>query len=116
MLTRKELGKRLTMLRTKSNLSQKQVADFLGVDQSMLSKMETGERAIGVTALEKLASLYCMSVGELSSEESNPGILQLAFRTNKLTDQDIIHLAEINRIIINQRYMDKIKRGVRVDE
>ena len=49
---------RLRNLREDADMSQKQVAELLGMSQSGYSKYETGENDIPTSALIKLAKLY----------------------------------------------------------
>ena len=56
-----EMGKRIKSLRERANLNQKAVADYLSLDQSMVSKIEKGERKITSDVIEKLARLFCCS-------------------------------------------------------
>lgn len=51
-------------------LTQKEVADKLGLDQSAVSLWETGKTAPRASVLVKLAGLYCCSVDELLREEA----------------------------------------------
>ena len=53
------IGDKLKTLRTNYGYKQKDISEFLGVDQSLISKFESGERAISVDMLEKLGNLYC---------------------------------------------------------
>ena len=50
--------KRLRDLREDSDLTQKQVADMLGMSQTGYSKYETGENDIPTLILIKLADFY----------------------------------------------------------
>lgn len=50
--------KRLRDLREKMNLSQKQIAEILGMSQTGYSKYETGENDIPTHTLIKLADFY----------------------------------------------------------
>ena len=103
-----DLAARLVDLRKSAHLSQDQVAKYLGIDQSMLSKMESGERSIGVSVLEDLASLYCLSAYDLANSGDITEKMKLAFRAKELTSEDLINLARVNKIIINQRFMDNL--------
>lgn len=51
--------------REKIGLTQKEVAEKMGVDQSAVSFWETGKTAPRAAMLVKLAGLYCCSVDEL---------------------------------------------------
>ena len=94
-----KLGKNIKKAREYSKLSQHDVARFLGVDQSLISKYESGERAVSADSLDKLASLLCFSVKELLfSDDINPKG-EVAFRTEGLTFEDNCILAKVNTII-----------------
>ncbi len=56
---------RIRDLREDSDLTQRQIADFLMCDQSLYSKYERGERVVPVEILEKLAGYYSTSVDYL---------------------------------------------------
>jgi len=53
-----DFGEYLHQLRTKHKLSQKIVADKLGIDISMLSKIEHGERKVQSHMLKPVAELF----------------------------------------------------------
>ena len=87
-------GERIKNLREEHKYTQKQVADFLEIDQSNLSKIELGKRTISMDLIEELCSLFNCSeeyiLGE--SEEHTPS--NIAFRKNKKMDLNVI--AQIN--------------------
>ncbi len=56
---------RLRQARIDANLTQEEVARLLDVRQTLVSKMETGERRIDPIELQELADLYKKSVTEL---------------------------------------------------
>lgn len=53
-----DFGEYLHQLRTEHKLSQKKVADKLGIDISMLSKIEHGERQVQSHMLIPVAELF----------------------------------------------------------
>lgn len=55
--------------REKSGLTQKEVADKIGVDQSAVSLWETGKTAPRASMLVKLAELYHCSIDDLFRTE-----------------------------------------------
>ena len=57
--------KRIRDLREDKDLTQTQVAQFLGMSQTGYSKYETGENEVPVAVLEKLADIYKTSVDYL---------------------------------------------------
>jgi transcriptional regulator with XRE-family HTH domain len=50
------LERKIRRLRDNSKISQTQLARFLGVDQSMISKIESNERSPSIELLEKLST------------------------------------------------------------
>ena len=56
---------RLKDMRTDRDLMQKQIADFLDIDQRVYSNYETGKREIPIKHLVKLADLYGTSTDYL---------------------------------------------------
>ena len=57
--------RRIRDLREDKDLTQKQIAQFLGMSQTGYSKYETGENDIPTTVLLKLADFYQTSVDYL---------------------------------------------------
>ena len=62
----KSIGERFNELRNKSGLTQSQIADFLKVDQSYISKCEKSERQFSIDILEKAAALFGCPIEYLS--------------------------------------------------
>jgi transcriptional regulator with XRE-family HTH domain len=54
----KRMRERLREAREAAGMTQEKVAEHLGKPQSFVSKVETGERRIDPTELEKFAKLY----------------------------------------------------------
>ena len=55
--------------RERSGLTQKEVAEMMGVDQSAVSFWETGQTMPRAAMLVKLSGLYCCSVDELLAKD-----------------------------------------------
>ena len=49
---------RLKQLRKESKITQEQLANYLDVDQSMITKLENGTRNLSVTLIEKICNLF----------------------------------------------------------
>ncbi len=111
-----EIGEKMKNLREKSGLTQKQVADYLSVDQSLISKFEKGERTITSSALEQLATLFCCPVSSIISGEKITPTYSIAFRTSDFKRDDLSSLAVINKIALNQFKMDKLYEDVKNDK
>ncbi len=63
-------NKRLIELREKANLSQKNLADMIGISQSMIARIETGEREPRKHIKIKLARFFKVSVEWLFYEDN----------------------------------------------
>lgn len=100
------LGTNLKSLREKMGLGQKQIASYLEVDQSLISKFENGERAINTEMLEKLSALYCSPIEQMLSDVYPE--VSISFRSDTITHDDLEVIAIINRIALNQLQMDKL--------
>lgn len=105
------IGIKVKRLREKANLTQKQVADFLSVDQSLISKFEKGERSIHSDALNQLAELFCCPISALVSDEDMTPAYTIAFRTTAVEKEDLSAIAVINRLALNQFQMDRLAGG-----
>ena len=107
----KRLGRNIKQAREYAQMNQKDLATFLGVDQSLISKYESGERAISANALDKLSILLCFSVHDLLQSECINPRGEVAFRTEGLSYEDNCILASVNAIILNQIEMDGMLYG-----
>lgn len=105
------VGSNLRSLRKDMGLSQKNVAAYLGVDQSLVSKFEAGERAISADMLNKLSALFCCPVSRIVTPDAGRPRLAFAFRANGLDGSDLRTLAVINKIALNQSHMDRLAGG-----
>ena len=54
----KQIGKRLQELRESKGLSQSDLANYLGISQPLLSQIESGNRNLNLSLLDKLCALY----------------------------------------------------------
>ncbi len=70
-----DFGEYLHELRTTNGYSQKKVADKLGIDISLLSKIEHGERHIQGHMLKPLAELFKLNYKEIQIQFLNQRIL-----------------------------------------
>lgn len=106
-----EIGKRIKSLRKESKLTQADIAGYLSLDQSMVAKMEKGERNITSEVIEKLSALFCCTVDYILFGVNQEQKCIVSFRTSNLTPDDLKSLAVINKIVLNQFEMDKMLEG-----
>ena len=109
-MTQMNIGQQIKALREKAGLSQTQIAQFLEVDQSTVSKCEKGERQFQVDHLERLGSLFGLSLGDLMSEGGSAVPLQIAFRADGMQVEDLQAIADIQKIALNLDEMRTLLR------
>lgn len=103
-------GKRFHELRVQSGLTQSQLAEYLNVDQSYISKCEKNERQFSIDILEKAANLFGCSLEYFTNTDSKYNPIPFSFRANRITAKDLESIAVINRITLNLRFMEGLLR------
>ncbi len=106
MMNLAEIGMRIRSLREESHLTQSKVAEYLGFDQSMIAKIEKGERNITSDVIDKLAALFCCTVDYILLGEMSEQRCTVSFRSKDVTSEDLNALATIQKIVLNQFEMD----------
>lgn len=66
------VGRRIRQLRKDRNLTQAELASRVGIQQSDLCRMETGEYKVSLETLFKILKIFEMNVGEFF-HEAPPG-------------------------------------------
>lgn len=110
-MDRLSIGNKIKELRTKTGFNQSIIAEYLQVDQSLISKIEKGEREASTDVLKKLAELFGCKVSAIINEEEDISCLNVAFRTNGMSKDDLNSIAVINRIALNLENMKKMLEG-----
>lgn len=99
------VGKNIRHLREVAKFTQESLAEFLDVDQSLISKIEKGERVLSSDMLEKIATLFGVSPEQIENESSIVPKLSFAFRGNELTVSEMKAISAINKIALNSEFM-----------
>jgi transcriptional regulator with XRE-family HTH domain len=108
MLDGKALGARVKELREKNSITQNQIAEYLKVDQSHISKLENGQRQLSMLLVEKLSRLFGLPVESLLEERDSCEHIPFAMRAQQLNPEDLELLAAINQIALNLKDMQKL--------
>jgi len=101
-------SERIKSLRENSGLTQGQVAGYLGVDQSLVSRFEKNERQLSTDMLDKISGLYGCPIEYLVSENCNYQPLSFALRASNITTDDLESIAMVNKIALNLRKMQEL--------
>jgi transcriptional regulator with XRE-family HTH domain len=102
------IGQKIKKLREMAGLSQEQIARFLDIDQSTISKCEKGERQFQIDQLEQLGSLFGCALADLMNEEMKVKPLCIAFRANAIANEDLLAIADIHKIALNLDQMSAL--------
>lgn len=111
MVKKITLGEKIRQLREKSKITQTQLAEYLCVDQSLISKLEGNDRSPSIELLEKLTILFGCAEDYFETDHECHSSLQFAFRANELNNADFEAISAINRIALNLREMKKMLGG-----
>lgn len=83
-----------------TSFTQEQIADYLQVDQSMISKWKKMERPINPVQFEKLCNMLGHSMSDYLNGNTNNQIC-IAFRAKELKAKDIRTIVSFNTIFSN---------------
>ena len=104
------IGNNIREFRTKLGLTQDELASFCGIQRTMISYYETGEREVSLLHLDKIAEYMNIDMDvflEENPQEIKPD-LALAFRANELSATDRESIASFKSIVKNYLKMKKI--------
>lgn len=110
-MDRISIGKKIKELRTKAGFNQSIIAEYLQVDQSLISKIENGERDVSTSVLRKIAELFGCKVSAIINKDEDVSCLSVSFRTNGMSKDDMNSIAVINRIALNLEDMKRMLEG-----
>lgn len=106
-----KIGSIIKDLREKSRFTQNNIAQYLKVDQSLISKFESGERPISADMLEKLATLFGCSISIFNETEGEAKPLSFALRAKGMSAEDLETIYVINKIALNSNFMTKLLKS-----
>ena len=116
-IDRAVIGENAKNAREYNGFSQISVARFLGVDQSLISKFEKGERTIQSEMLERLATLYgCTITDFLSAGDVPEQQVKTAYRSSGITPDDMVIIHDIRRIARNLFFMSSLAGGEGIEK
>ena len=106
------IGENAKRARESNGFSQASVAEFLKVDQSFISKFETGDRPLQADVLERLANLYGYCVSDFENEGGVAARrVKAAYRSSGITSVDMEAIHDIRRIAMNLFFMADLAGG-----
>ena len=105
------IGNNIRNLRKNAGYGQGNLAQLLGVDQSLISKIENGERGLTSDMMSKLAALFGVTEEQLENPGMEMSSLSVAFRGGDLSVAEMEAISAINRIALNSEWMSSLLKG-----
>lgn len=102
------IGETIKALREQSGFTQMNLAKYLKVDQSLISKIEKNERVITSDMLDKLSSLFGITPDSFYDDSIPKKRITVALRASKIKEDDLEMISAINRITLNLNFMTKV--------
>ena len=103
-----KIGAKIKTLREHSGFTQKKIADYVNVDQSFISMVEKGKRALTSDMLDKLAALFGVQVSVFGEVGTTAKPLILALRASEINEEDLEVISAINKIALNCNFMTQL--------
>lgn len=109
------IGEIIKTLREQSGFTQSNIAKYLNVDQSLISKIEKNERSMTSDMLDKLSALFGVAVESLNQETVPSTRISVALRASEINEDDLETIGAINRIALNSNFMTQLLGGHGID-
>lgn len=109
------IGENIKALREQSGFTQSNLAQYLRVDQSLISKIEKNERPITSDMLDKLAALFGVTTDSFNGQSIPTNRISFALRASEINEDDLETISAINRIALNSNFMTRLLGGNCVD-
>jgi len=115
LTTMSRIGENIKALREQSGFTQSNLANYLNVDQSLISKIEKNERSMTSDMLDKLSALFGVSVESLTKESVPANRITFALRASEISEDDLETISAINRIALNSNFMTQLLEECGID-
>lgn len=104
------IGLNLKRYREKTGLTQDLLANYLNINREEVSYYENGKRTIPINLLSKAAKLFGIDEYDFYEidDVTNDVKVALAFRAETLNSEDLHHIADFRKIVLNYLGMKKV--------
>ena len=102
-----DLPERIRQLRISATMTQKELADKLGVSQNAIYNWENGKREPNVETLEKIAKLFNITISQLLEQENNfPSTIAAHFDGDEFTEDELDEIMKFMEFVKSRREKD----------
>jgi transcriptional regulator with XRE-family HTH domain len=103
------IGENIKNFREKLGLTQEVLAGYLGINREEVSYYENGKRPVPTDIISKVAKLFGLDEYDLfeTDSEAREAKVALAFRAESLLPEDLVHIADFRKIVLNYLNMKK---------
>lgn len=105
------IGENLKALREQSGFTQSNIAKYLNVNQSLISKIEKSERTMTSDMLEKLSALFGIEAESFIQDSIPVNQISFSLRARDVNEDDLETISAINRIVLNLNFMTRLLGG-----
>jgi len=109
------IGENIKALREQSGFTQSNLAKYLNVDQSLISKIEKNERSMTSDMLDKLSELFGVTNEILIKGAIPKNRISIALRSSEINEDDLETISTINRITLNLNFMTQLLGDREID-
>ena len=109
------IGENIKALREQSGFTQSNLAKYLNVDQSLISKIEKNQRSMTSDMLDKLSALFGVTSESFRRESIPANRISFALRASEINEDDLEIISAINRIALNLNFMTQLLGGGGID-
>lgn len=95
----KYFNENLRLAREQKGMSQKDVAERIGVAKSTYSLYESGNREPNVQTIKKIADVLCISADELLGINQEPTTMAAHFDGSEYTEEQLNRIKEFAKFI-----------------
>jgi transcriptional regulator with XRE-family HTH domain len=103
-----EIGRKIRTLRESIKFSELQVAEFLGIDQEYLRKLESDEVKISSEQLREICDLFGCSDSDIVNKNKIPSPISYKYLPGTEDSLNPETRATINRLVLNLKEMQEI--------
>lgn len=98
-----KFNENLKMAREKKNMTQKEVADSIGVAKSTYSLYESGNREPNVQTIKKIADTLNVSADDLLGLNEQPTTMAAHFDGDEYTEDELDEIRQFAAFVKNKR-------------